>query len=362
MTPDPRGNEAKLKTKLSCRFSVPAVLVIAALALTGCSGDSAKKKEEEGPLTKYMTAMWGDEQYDQEYFDKQQVQIEEKVADCMAKEAFEYIPDTQNGGTVIYGGDEDSDIPDWDSLEFAKTYGYGLANSPYSEAADEGDNKEYVDPNQKYIDSLSESERTAYEETLWGKPATEDELAAEGEEGEAMAEYDWKSAGCYGAAQHEVQGEAMEASDDPEFKELFDKMQNVWTEVYGDGENPSPNEDVAKINREWSECIVKAGYDFATPDEASTSLMEEWNEVQNAAYSEDTGSDKEPAGPSKEETKKFEEKEIKTAVADYECRDKTGYTKKQQKIVNDVEQKFVDEHKAELDAMLAKYGSKKKDK
>ncbi|QIM18835.1 hypothetical protein G7066_09965 [Leucobacter coleopterorum] len=350
-----------MKTKLSYRFSVPAVLVIAALALTGCSGDPEKKKVEEGPLSKYMSAMWGDEEYNQEYYDKQQVKIEELVADCMAKEAFEYIPNTENGGTVVFSDDEDSDMPDPNSMKFAETYGYGFVTSPYEEEATGGDGneKEYVDPNQEYLDSLSDSERAAYDETLWGTPT---EMTGEGDEDETIQEYDWKSAGCYGAAQHEVQGEAMEAAEDPEFKDLFDKMQNVWTDVYGDGENASPNEDVAKINREWSECIVNAGYDFANPDEAWTAMMEDWNKVQEAGYAEGSDSDKEPTGPSKAEKKKFQEKEIKAAVADRKCQDKVGYIEKQQDIVNAAEQKFVDEHKSELDAMLAKYGSKKKDK
>jgi hypothetical protein len=173
-----------------------------------------------------------------------------------------------------------------------------------------------------------------------------------------MQEYDWKTAGCYGAAQHEVQGESQEAYDDPAFKELFDQMDEMYSEIYGDGQGGSGNDDMVKLDQKWSECMAEAGYDFPSPMEASNVLSEEWNEEQGAGASDS----EEYKEPSKEVKKKFQEKEIKTAVADAKCQEKLKYREEQLKVSNAIEQKFLDEHKAELDAMLAKYGSKKKDK
>ncbi|QIK62461.1 hypothetical protein G7068_03965 [Leucobacter viscericola] len=348
-----------MKTLSISRYAVPAALVVAALALTGCSsGDAKKSKDEAGPLQKYMSAMWGDEEFTQEKFDKQQEKTEELVAECMAKEGFDYKPNTENGGMVYMSGDDGDDGPEWGSVKFAETYGYGFINSPGMDSSNDSgdDGKEPVDPNQKYIDSLSESEQQAYNVTLWGPPMSEDQVNPDDED--AAVEYDWKQGGCYGAAQHKAQGSAAEATDDPEFKDLFEQINNMYSEVYGNGSSGSTNEDMVKLDRKWAECMTEAGYDFPTPMQAQNSLQDEWMKVQDAGAS-DSGEYKEP---SKEEKKKFQDKEIKTAVADAKCQDKLKYTDEQTKITNKIEQKFVDEHKAELDAMIAKYGSKKKEK
>lgn len=331
------------------------MLVIAALALTGCSSGDGKKKEAEevGPLQKYMSALWGGEEQNQEFYDKQQAEIENLVAKCMTKEGFDYKPNTQNGGMVVLS-DEEGDGPERGSVKFAETYGYGIIDSP---GMDEQQNQDIpVDENQEYIDSLSKSEQQAYQDTLNGPQPTEEEMAKM-ESGEGMA-YDWKTAGCYGAAQHEVQGGSQEASEDPEFKDLFDQMNEIYSEMYGDGEGGSTNEDMVKLDRKWSKCMTEAGYDFPNPMAASNSISNEWNESQNTGGSDSS----EYKEPSKAVKKKFQEKEIKTAVADAKCQEKLNYRDEQLKITNKIEQKFLDEHKAELDAMLAKYGSKKKDK
>ena len=348
-----------MKMKAFSRISIPAVVVVAALALTGCStiiGGGKTKPEEEGPLQKYMSALYGGEEQDQEFFDKQQAEVEDLIAECMTKEGFEYKPNTPNGGGVVNLGEEE-DGPEWGSVKFAETYGYGIIDWPgMDDMQDQEDQGEYIDPNQDYLDKLTESERQAYYETLNGPQPTEEELAEmDPEEG---MEYDWKTAGCYGAAQHEVQGDAEGAYEDPEFKALFEQMDEMYAETYGNGDGGSANEDMVKLDRKWAECMTAAGYDFPSPQEAQNALYEEWNEAQSAGSSS-TGESKEP---SKEVQKKFQATEIKTAVADAKCQEKINYRDEQLKVSNEIEQKFVDEHKAELDAMLAKYDSKKKEK
>lgn len=346
-----------MRTKSVSRISLPAMLVVAALALTGCSsGEGKKQAEEEGPLQRYMSALWGGEEQNQEFYDKQQTETEELVAKCMSKEGFEYKPNTQNGMTVMTT-DEEEDGPEWGSAKFAETYGYGIIDWPGMEETQSLGEDMPVDPNQKYVESLSQSEQQAYQETLYGPQPSEEEMAEMSGEDMAM-EYDWKTAGCYGAAQHEAQGESQKAFEDPEFKDLLEEMNEMSSEMYGGGEGGPSNEDMLKLDRKWSECMTEAGYDFPNPMEASNALNNDWSEAQNAGGS-DSGEYKEP---SKEVKKKFQAKEIKTAVADTKCQEKLNYRDEQLKISNKLEQKFLDEHKTELDAMLAKYGSKKKDK
>ncbi|QIK62462.1 hypothetical protein G7068_03970 [Leucobacter viscericola] len=355
------------------RFAAPAVLVAAALALSGCSsGDSKAKTPEEGPLQKYMSALYGSEQYNQEFYDKQHAKAEESIAKCMAKEGFEYKPNPQGGSVFIPSGDEEegSEEEQWGTLKFAETYGYGIVDSSFMNGlmggGEEGGEEQWVDPNQKYIESLSESEQSAYYETLLGAQQSSVEIVEAGQE----SGWDSNVVGCQAAAQHETEGEDAyrAASEDPEFADLFVKMQDVYSTMLGEDGKPS-NDVLIKLDRDWAACMVKDGYDFENPMAANNFMQDEWGRTQGFSVERSaSGSSStieegdEPKELSKKEKEKFQEKEINTAVADWRCQDKVDYKGTQQRLSNEVEQKFVDENKAKLDAMLAKYGTKKQEK
>lgn len=334
----------------SARIWLPASLAIAALALSGCSSakGGSNAEVEEGPLDKYLSVLWDGEEYTQEKLDKDQLKIEELVAECMTKEGFEYKPNTQSGGVVISSEDE-QDGPAWGSEEFVKEYGYGIVNWPGMNDQPEEPGEEQVDPNQKYVESLSDSEQQAFYEVLYGPGPTEEQMA-EMEEGGGYTS-DWTQEGCQGAARHEISQEAQGAQaayEDPEFADLFEAMNEVW--------GMEPSEEMTALNTEWAACMADSGYgQFSTPDDAQNSVMEASNELYGGGeYVEG----EEPKEPSKEKMDELKKLEIETAVADFECKDKVGYEKKSTKIMHAQEQKFVDEHKAELDAMLAKYQTK----
>lgn len=337
------------------RFVVPAVIATAALLLTACSGgDSSKKTPEEGPLSKYMSALWDGEEFTQEKLDKQQLETEELVAACMTKEGFEYTPNPDNSGMVMASEDE-SDGPEWGSVEFAEQYGYGIIDWPGREAMEQSSSEqEYVDLNADYTSSLSESELNAYYEALHGPQPTEEEML-EMEDGGSY-EYNWETAGCYGAAQHEIgtdNNAYQAASEDPQYASLFESMNEVWNELYDEA---NPNETMAKLDREWADCMAEAGLsEFTSPNAAQQTLYDELNALQMP-----DGDEGEYKEPSKEESKKFQEREIEVAVADFACKKDLSYEDTMMDLQFDLEQKFVDEHKAELDAMVAQYGVKKK--
>ncbi|MBL3698588.1 hypothetical protein [Leucobacter luti] len=339
------------------RFWAPAAIAVAALTLTGCSGGdggTGTPSLEDGPLSKYMTALWDGQEMTQEQFDKQNLETEEFVAACMAKEGFEYTPNTQNAGQVY--NTEDMDGPEMGTEEFAKEYGYGIVNSPWIEQGMGGTEEEYVDPNQDYVNSLSESEQTAYYETLSGPSLSEEEWA-EIEASEGGYSPDLSEQGCYGAAQlaqQEKSGNDMEMYEDPEFTDLFDSMNDVWTELY-DEENPNP--EMTKIDQSWAACMEESGYpDFTSPMAAQNVMYDEYN-----ALGMPDGDEGEYREPSKEDSDAFAKREIEVATADFACQTKTKYQEKQMKVQFALEQKFVDQHQAELDALLSKYSAKKKD-
>ena len=161
--------------------SFTIMMTAGVLALAACSqgggqqsGNTANEEAPMGPLDKYLSVLWEGQDYTQEHYDKIDLQREELMAECMAKEGFEYVPNANSGTTVM--SDDDQEGPAWDSLEFAQQYGYGVFDWPGSSGDDEApvDEEIYVDPNEGYVNSLSPSEQEAYYATLYGEPQFEE--------------------------------------------------------------------------------------------------------------------------------------------------------------------------------------------
>lgn len=333
-----------------------AAALAATLALAGCSGDGKKKNEpEEGPLAKYLSALYDESAWTEDRMEADHKKMEKVIAECMTKEGFEYKPAPYQGGTVF--NPEDDEGPQMGTMEFAKQYGYGIIDSPWQQSIDEqNQDQPPADPNQKYLESLSESEQMAYSETLYGPQPTAEEMAAMEEgDGAEPVPYDWKKAGCQGKAQHEVQGEQSyeAASKDPAYTELLKSVDEFWQKQY---EN---NDALDALDRKWADCMSKAGFsDAAKRNDAQSKLNDEWNEAMSQGQpTDDSGEWKEP---SKAEKKKFQEREIEVAVADITCAEKMQYDDKAAALNLKAEQKFVDEHEKQLKALVAQYGVKKK--
>jgi hypothetical protein len=322
-----------------------AAVAASALALTlaGCSGGGGDApSQENSPLSQYLSPAYGGDlspEEQQKQFEEQQRKIEELMAECMAKEGFEYEPNLQSSGLVF--ADDDTE---WEpeKKEWVEKYGYGIVVNPYAEQGEEQPAEEYVDPNQEYLDSLSESERTAFYETAYGAPVDED---ATGEDG--SYEYRWEDGGCQGWAQHELQGDDPWQSD--EFAELRDKMNTLWSTA-----QDSP--EFVELNGKWAACMADAGEPgFTRQEEAAQSI----SEAQNAIY-ESAASDGGEIDPEKmedpntsPEMKELGEREIALALVDLSCREKTDYRAEAMDIQFAIEEKFIRDNKAELEAFKA---------
>nr|WP_314842825.1 hypothetical protein [uncultured Microbacterium sp.] len=318
-----------------------------AVALTGCSGNAGggELTYEDSPLNEYLSAAYGGDlspEEQQKQFEEQQRQQEELMAECMADEGFEYTPNTANGGAVFSGDDVE-----WEpeKKEWVEKYGYGIVNSPYSESMGEEQTDQYVDPNQEYVESLSESEQTAFYETAYGVPPEEDELGEDG-----SYEYNWEDAGCQGWAQHELQGEDPWQSD--EFADLRDRMTELWTSTQ---EAP----EFKELNAKWVACMDDGGQPgFAAQMDAQQSISDEQTAIFDAAYGDgsteiDTESPDFVEPSESPEMKALGEREIEIALVDLDCRTKTSYTEEALKIQFDLEERFIADNKAELEAFKA---------
>lgn len=314
-----------------------------ALTVTGCAGGATPGKGlsyEDSPLGTYLSAAWGGDLSPEEQEKKmadQNRKVEEYVAKCMSDEGFEYKPSTTSNGMSIA-----ADI-EWepDDKKWVEQYGYGMVHNPFgsSEAASDMP----VDPNEDYVSSLSESEQSAYYETLYGPQPEESELSEE-----TSFEYNWEEAGCMGAAQHEVTGEDVWSDD--EFADLRDKMNELWT-------TSTESPDYKKIDAEWAACMNEAGEPgFTAQMDASTLISNEQSKIYEAAYGDGTEvvDPSTVEDPSKSpEMKALGERELELALVDLECRTKVDYRERTLKLQFALEEKFIAENKAALEAFKA---------
>ena len=90
-------------------FIAPVALMLGVgLTLSACSiigGGAEKLDPEKSPLAEYMSAFYGSQ--DEDFYNKQNKQIEELVAECMNDDGWEYLPvDQTQFGNFDYDAEE----------------------------------------------------------------------------------------------------------------------------------------------------------------------------------------------------------------------------------------------------------------
>ena len=151
------------------------------------------------------------------------------------------------------------------------------------------------------------------------------------------SEYDWTTAGCYGAAQHEVQGE--QPWEDEQYESLFEDIQKMY-----EGLQDSP--EAKKADAEWAACMADAGEPgFKTKQDPVNQINEELNKVYEAN----------PTGEldQTEELAELRERELELALVDFECAEKVNYTDRTLAAQFEVEEQFIKDHKKQLDQIVA---------
>lgn len=318
------------------RFLPTTAVAVTALVLAGCGGQGGKEDEDashdSGPLSAFFEKAYGD--WDEDAAIAQANRVEEITAECMAELGFDYTPVDQAQGFVDSGVELDVE---WGTREFAEQYGYGITTDPWSSVDEEQHAMEWVDPNQEYVEAMSETEQQAYYEALWGNPVWEDE------DGEPL-EYDWTQHGCQGKAQHEVY-EGGDAT--AEFADLEAEMNALWESIEADPRR-------AELESEWAACMADAGHTgYTRVGEPEERLSEEFNslwEELSPGPEADEEAWLELEKQVEQRRKELTPRELELAQVDFTCRDEVDYDDQQVKIAHEYEQRFVDEHRAELEA------------
>ncbi len=308
--------------------ALSASALVLALAACSPSGETASDDEYSSPLNDYLSAVWGGDVTDEDWMMRAEEELrvrEEIVAECMAEQGFDYIP-------VVDMGQSSGSADEWkpDDREWVAQYGYGAVRYPGMSDVPDPD-EQFVDPNQEYVESLSESEITAFYEALYGPQPSEDELNEDGSQ-----EYDWETAGCQGFAQNEVSGGNPMESE--EHKPIMDAINEFYT---GMETNPA----LADVDDEWSNCMADAGYSgFSSQYDAQNSVYDELNSYYESMtdYVEDD--------PALDE---IADREIELALADLDCRESTDYRERRQAVSVELEEQFIADNKAALEALVA---------
>lgn len=330
-----------------------AVLGACALCLTvsACGGDDASNQPsggtDHGPLAEFMG--WTDGysyRGPSEEERQQQYRVEELVAECMAEQGFEYIP--QPLDERLRGpGEEYEEI--WalqrnDPERFAREYGYGFSTMPDSwfvAKEDEG----YEDPNWAIRESLSPAAQEEYDRALWGEwPELE-----EGEEVDGPIEPE--TPGCYAEASEEVYGSG---DDFAQWEDINDQISDLYERIDNDPR-------VQSARQAWTDCMADAGHpgleEVYDGQELVSDRMAElygWASPEGEDFeAEDDGSVvvAPSATPSVDPAAlaELQDFERAVAVADYQCR-RDHYDPQYNAVRDELENQFIEEHRAELEA------------
>ena len=159
----------------------------------------------------------------------------------------------------------------------------------------------------------------------------------------------WEDNGCQGWASHEINPEQWESNDDgTQFEALWEDMDAMWVQIQ---EDPR----MAESADGWIACMADAGHPGLTDIWAGSNLVYEWTEPVWEEIYADVNWDDEVDHVAldlayREGLAEFTDQEIEVAVADWHCKDGVDYYGVEYEVQRDHQQRFLDSHRAELDA------------
>ncbi len=330
-----------------------ALATAASLMFTAC-GDDKAESAERSPLEQ----IFGGPESPAESR-KKQLEQEEFVAQCMKDAGWEYKP-------VDYSAQfpDDAGQEDYSSPEYAKKYGYGIVHNyevyelPYIDENGEysgGQGGEFVDPNQEYVNSLSQDEQDDYYAALYGAQSATEGTSVDGETADTIAIPSPEEQGCQGKARQEIYGD--ELFNDQKFNDRFSELSE---ELEND-----PRIEESEIA--WSDCMYEAdaSYDFLSPEETyqfmeklmvaakgqkivpvdpdtgeviggdGTEQVEGWTSTEDGEAYGYVGKQKRIA---EDDLVELQAEELTLYKADQKCQDSSGY----KKLRKDIEQELAD--------------------
>lgn len=305
---------------------------------------------------------WGGENAETDARD-QEGRIQEDIRVCMAELGFDYMPAVAPEGTFEVWEEADEE-------ERVRTQGFGITTWFGNEEELAG-GAEWVDPNQDKVEAMSQSERQAWNDALYGSEEEHEASQVEHideETGETYYVGDRYGLGCSGKAYETAYGgkelEALWEELSPAFEELHQRVQ--------------ADPRIVDANAEWSTCMAAAGYDgLASRDEMGETAYDDfqqrfdaivdleqsdplagWSEAEVDAFFEEKTQEEinavfkqaqqeAEANVDQEALAALQQEEIDMAVADWECGQ--GLNDLLTEVSEDFEGDFIAENQATLE-------------
>jgi hypothetical protein len=262
------------------RLIVSVSLAIVAILIAGC-GD--EKASNERPLELEETLG-----FSREGILERQTRVEGRIRDCMKAQGFDYVPvDPFAQQQALTGKARLTDE------EFTKQFGYGITTLF-------GRGSTQSDPNEKIRQSLSTTDRAAYNRTLGGENPTVTFT-------EAVDAGDFTElGGCTKEASEAVFGGAAVLTT------LVEKLDELDEQIAQD-------QRMVKAGEEWSTCMRDAGYRYEEPDEIDSDLEERFKAIVGTGVA--PGTTTPPAGASFDRAAltELQREEVRIANADLDC-------------------------------------------
>jgi hypothetical protein len=321
------------------------------------AGEGEEDTASENPWENYSSPIaallgfdTGADPDDQEAeFLEQERQIQEQIRQCMAEQGWEYQPIDQSQ-FIAFGPGDDLSIE-----ERALEYGYGF--STYFDEEEFFTGPEFEDPNQEYVESLSDAERDAYYRALYGDSPEIDPSLSE-EEIEEIFE-NFVPTGCEPAAYEDAFG----GGEQEIFYQTFDEqLQQMYERIESDPR-------IVAEQEAWSACMAEAGYPFSSHEDLYQELDRRMQPVwESQAFPGEDLSPEEIEAMSDEEREalfnrppdvdeellaEVQEYELALAAADLSCPGTTFLPSEARfEVMAEYEQAFIDENADQIREIL----------
>lgn len=281
----------------------------------------------ESPIADLLGIPLGDDGAAQDYFNDLGRQAEILVAECMLAQGFEYQ-------VVDYSQFDSFDANiDFESREFAEEYGFGIASDPFGESFEAFE--AFEDPNQAFVETLTEGEREAYEMALIGElPESEEDFQS------------FEPGGCQGEAFEQVFA----------FGRVFEEFGDAFEEIEAAFE---ADPRIVGASTGWAGCMSEAGHSYSDPDSAEFDIRQRHSAIVQDSFAVPIPLDAEedevvgvPFGPDAldPETQALVDElaveERSVALASWECNEPLRAIEDEVRI--EYEQRFVDQNGAAI--------------
>ncbi len=228
-----------------------------ALTLAACGGGPSPEATEDTTTGEESLAAffgWNDEdpEASEARYREEQAQVEESVRQCMAEAGFEYQPQVMPDSAFSAPVEEDMG-------EYYATQGFGISTW-YGRDDETTDTtvagEEWIDPNQEMLDAMSDTERQAWYDELYGSEEEQMEdlrTEVDPDTGEEYQVSDGYGAGCYGEAYQAQYGDQNDVN--ALWEEINPMMETMYEQVQADPR-------IVELDQAWAACMSDAGYEY----------------------------------------------------------------------------------------------------